>query len=510
MCHSTATTLPLQYLAMQQAIPNGCAAKTLPPSQRQNLALQALAGKQSITDLADEFDVSRKFVYRQSAIAEHALVNAFDPTPTDDDVLFQLPVTKAWLRQLTLGLVLICHSPLRGVVELLRDVFDHDISLGTVFNTVQSAVVPARQHEQAQDLSRVRIGAHDEIFQAGQPVLVGVDALSSYCYLLSLEEHRDADTWGVRLLECQDRGLHPDFTVADAGDALRSAQAQVMPDVPCRSDVFHAAQEFTEVATKLANRATNVMTTCDRLERKIARDRQRGQRADLSAVKKHSHAVKEQTQAVALADDVACLARWLRIDVLGLAGPCHAERVLLYDFICAELKERIPQAASLLQPLVTYLENQRDNLLAFAAQLDDDLAKLAAEWAIPVDQVRALFAVQTMPLDGTKRWHRDAPLRRLLGERYFPLSQALDEVRRRTVRASSLVENLNSRLRSYFFLRRHLGNDYLSLLQFFLNHRRFERSERPERVGKTPAELLTGQSHPHWLELLGYQRFSRN
>ena len=79
-----------------------------------------------------------------------------------------------------------------------------------------------------------------------------------------------------------------------------------------------------------------------------------------------------------------------------------------------------------------------------------------------------------------------------------------------TIRASSLVENLNSRLRSYFFLRRHLGSDYLALLQFFLNHRRFARSEDPSRVGKSPAELLTGEGHAHWLELLGYSRFSRN
>jgi hypothetical protein len=76
--------------------------------------------------------------------------------------------------------------------------------------------------------------------------------------------------------------------------------------------------------------------------------------------------------------------------------------------------------------------------------------------------------------------------------------------------ASSVIENLNSRLRFYFFLRRHLGADYLELLRFFLNHRRFPRSERPERVGKSPAELLTGSSHPHWLEMLGYTRFSRN
>ena len=49
--------------------------------------------------------------------------------------------------------------------------------------------------------------------------------------------------------------------------------------------------------------------------------------------------------------------------------------------------------------------------------------------------------------------------------------------------------------------------DYLTLLQFFLNHRRYLRSEDPSRVGKSPAELLTGEPHAHWLELLGYTRF---
>ena len=76
-------------------------------------------------------------------------------------------------------------------------------------------------------------------------------------------------------------------------------------------------------------------------------------------------------------------------------------------------------------------------------------------------------------------------------------------VARSTVRASSVVENLNSRLRNSFFLRRHLGPDSWHLLPFFLNHRRFLRSEHPERVDQSPAELLTGQAHAHWLDLLG-------
>jgi hypothetical protein len=496
-------------LSIQQAIPNGCPAKALPPSQRLQIGLQALAGTESITNLADEFDVSRKFVYQQKACAEEALDDAFAPQQGDDQVLFYLPVTKRWLRQVVLGLVLICHSPLRGVVEFFRDFFDYDISLGSVFNIVRSAIGPAQQHNLAQDLSRVRVGGHDEIFQADQPVLVGIDLLSTYCYLLSIEDNRDAVTWGVRLLELRERGFDPDYVVADAGNSLRAAQAEVLPDRPCYSDVFHVQMAVSEVVGKIENRAYAVMTTCADLQQKIARDKQHGRRHQSSA-KLLSDATKREIKAIALADDVTLLSRWLRFDVLALAGPPHADRLALYDFVVAELSARIPQASTLLGPLVTYLKGQRDDVLAFAAELDRKFAALASKFAVAADLIRELFAVQTLELDNPRRWRRDAPLRAILGAHYYPLSQALDEVRRCTVRASSLVENFNSRLRSYFFLRRHLGNDYLALLQFFLNHRRYLRSECPERVGKSPAELLNGQSHPHWLELLGYTRFSRN
>jgi hypothetical protein len=498
------------FWAVQQALPDSCPAKALPPSQRLLIGLQACAGTHSITALADTQDVSRKFVYQQRATADRALDEAFFPQPADDDVLFHLPVTKPWLRQLMLGLVLICHSPLRGVVELLRDVFDYPISLGTVFNTVQAAVAAARQHNDTQDLRRIDVGAHDEIFQAGQPVLVGADPYSSYCYLLSLEDHRDTETWGVRLLDLQARGFQPTCIVADAGTALRAAQAEVLPDVPCRSDVFHALHEVHNVVTKLDNRAYEALGACAHLDSQGARLRRRHGRADQSSVQRLRRARQQQDQAIQLADDVAELGRWLRHDVLGLAGPTHAERLALYDFLVAELQARVSQAPNLLRRLVTYLTRQRDNLLAFAAQLDGDLTQLAARCAVAPTLVRQLWAAQILPLQHAGRWQRTAPLRPLLGERFFALSQALDELRRRTVRASSVAENLNSRLRSYFFLRRHLGSDYLALLQFFLNHRRLPRSEHAERRGKSPAEVLTGQSQRHWLELLGHTRFARN
>ena len=90
-----------------------------------------------------------------------------------------------------------------------------------------------------------------------------------------------------------------------------------------------------------------------------------------------------------------------------------------------------------------------------------------------------------------------------LGEKFHAIFDTVSRIMAETPRSSALVENLNSRLRTYFTLRRHLGGSYLDLLQFFLNHWCFMRSRRAERNGKSPWELMTGQGHPHWLTLLG-------
>jgi hypothetical protein len=490
--------------------PANSAARSLGPQQRQNLAVQALAGAVPITELAQHAHVSRKFVHQQKNIAQEALADAFESQGADDRVLFQLPVTKPWLQQLTLGLVLIGRCSVRGVVELLRDLFDVSMSVGTVHNIVHAMVPRARDYNNRQDLSHVRIGDHDELFQGAAPVLTGIDVDSGYCYLLSQEEHRDADTWAVRLLELHERGFQPEAVVADGANGLRAGQAEALPDVPCRSDVFHAVREVRKIVTILENQAYKAMNACRELQHKQASRKHRGLPTDRARARRLANAVREETRAIALADHVALLARWLRVDVLGLAGPAHAERLALYDFIVSELEARLPQAASHLHKLTVYLKNQRDDLLAFAAELDHDLAGLADAFEVAPALVRDLFAVCTLAPDHPQRWQRDAQLRSVLGQRYFLLVRAVESLRRRTVRCSSLVENLNGRLRGYFYLRRHLGNDYLALLQFFLNHRRKMRSDHAECVGKSPAELLSGQSHRHWLELLGYRCFSRS
>ena len=81
----------------------GAAVRPLSESRRKDLAIQALAGSETISDLAARHGVSRKFVYRQTQKASAALDEAFSPAVRNDKVLFELAVTGAWLRQVIVG-----------------------------------------------------------------------------------------------------------------------------------------------------------------------------------------------------------------------------------------------------------------------------------------------------------------------------------------------------------------------------------------------------------------------
>ncbi len=477
------------------------AAARLPGSDRKDLAVQALAGSETVSDLAAWHGVSRKFVYQQTHKARTVLDDAFSPAVPDGEVLFEVAVTKAWLRQAIVALTLICRSAYRGVVEFLHDLLGVPVSLGCVHDVLQAATRQASAINRDQDLSGIRVGLHDEIFQGATPVLAGVDAQSTYCYILAAERHRDADTWGVHLLDATAQGLDPDYTIADAGQGLRAGQRAAWGDTPCHGDVFHIQRQCEGLANTLARLAKGATSRRMALQAGIGRAGQRDPDSEL--VVQLELARHTEVRASCLAHDVRTLTQWLRHDVLALAGPALATRRELFDFIVEELVAREPEDPRRIRPVRVALQNQRDHLLAFAGVLDDKLAAIARAHAVPEPLVREACVLHRLPSTSPAYWQGWNRLRAQTGGKFHVLFDAVSHAMADTPRSSSLVENLNSRLRTYFTLRRHLGGSYLDLLRFFLNHRRFLRSRHAERQGKSPRELMTGQGHPHWLTLLG-------
>jgi hypothetical protein len=325
-----------------------------------------LARSATISDLSARHGVSRKFVYRQARKAAAALDDVFLSDAPEDEVLFQLTVTKTWLRQVIVALTLICRSSYRGVVEFVRDLLGVPISIGTVHHVLHLATRQAGVVNHDQDLSGIRVGLHDEIFQGTKPVLAGVDAASTYCYLLAVAEHRDADTWGVHLLDATKQGLKPDYTIADAGQGLRAGQRAAWENTSCHGDVFHITRQYEGLANTLSRLAKGARSRCEKLETKIGRT---GPNDELAV----ELARQTEAQAQGLARDIRTLTQWLSHDVLALAGPALATRQVLFDFIVEELAKREPEDMRRIRPLRVALQNQRDDLLAFASVLDAKL-----------------------------------------------------------------------------------------------------------------------------------------
>ena len=394
----------------------------------------------------------------------------------------------------------------------MRDLFDYSTSKGSVHNIVYKALEAASEINHRQDLSQIKVGAHDEIYQAGDPVFVGCDTRSTYCYLLSLEDTCDSNTWGVRLLDLLEKqGLKPDHTIADGGQSARKGQKDAWPNVPCNGDVFHALHPIQGLVCYLENRAIETLKVVDGIRHKIQSRRGKWkQENNLQTLLEHlEKAERECEKMVSLIEDVDILYKWMKNDILSLVGPSYSDRKELFQFVIEQFSLREKLCQHRIEPVRKYLENHANNLLEFVPLISEHLNRIAKEYEVSFNDVWDIYQLKGISSSSNERWEQYSALRASLGSKFYPVEAEVNKSLDTVVRASSLVENLNSRLRNYFTLRKQLGNSYLEILRFFLNHRRFNASVREERVDKSPVELLTGTEHHHWLELLGFELFKR-
>lgn len=130
-------------------------------------------------------------------------------------------------------------------------------------------------------------------------------------------------------------------------------------------------------------------------------------------------------------------------------------------------------------------QNQRDHLLTFAGVLDAKLADVAYALAILEHLVREACLLNHLPITSPAYWQGWNRLRTQLGSKFHALVAAVNRVMADTPRSSALVENLNSRLRTYFTLRRHLGGSYLLEAADHIHL-----SRMPARFGTTKARRM--------------------
>lgn len=482
-------------------------AKQINNDQRKVLAYDALVGKKPISQLANRNDVSRKFIYAQKNKAIKAIDDAFSKPQKEEKVLFYIPVTPKWLCILVLCLLMHCKSSFRGIIKVFSDVLNFNISIGTIFNISQIAIKKSRIINEQQDLSNAKLVTNDELFHHNKPVLTGVDIPSLYCYLLSQEKQRDADTWAITLWELQKKGFDPDRVIADTADGLRNGHKIALPNTPCDADNFHITKSLVELRQFFNNRRKSAISYRKQMEDKMNKAKEHGNSQKycrkLGAAKKH------ESQMCYLYESITTLVSWMEHDVLNKAGPNPIVRRELYDFVLDEFKQLAKLHPHRIKQICTALHNQKELLLGFTDVLDIKFQIIAEKFCYPTEIIWQMCELLRCEFESDNYNIRSIPLQLLLKEQFEPIENAVIQAMNSTERTSSMVENLNSRIKPYLFLRREIGSNYLELLRFYLNHTHFLRSSNSNRVGKTPAELLTGKQHPHWLEMLGFEKFKR-
>ncbi|HLC15864.1 MAG TPA: hypothetical protein VJL89_06525, partial [Thermodesulfovibrionia bacterium] len=89
----------------------------------------------------------------------------------------------------------------------------------------------------------------------------------------------------------------------------------------------------------------------------------------------------------------------------------------------------------------------------------------------------------------------------LAGQNYNDCKEQVFSCLDNIIRASSLIETVNSIIRPYLnTCKGQIAQEMLNLIMFYHNHRQFNNGKRKD---KAPIEILTGQKlEKHWLDIL--------
>ena len=465
-----------------------------------NIALQAIRRQQTVTEISRDFNCSRTTVYKQQDKALTAANKAFEAG--DEEVLFYIPVTKSFIEQAIVSLRLICESSYRNIQFYLKTMYNHPVSLGTVFNILDNATEKALPINQSYDLSHIKDSASDELFHWGSPILATVDIPSRFCALLATEDCRDYETWGVHLLDLIEQGYSPETTIIDSAKGLIKGFEEVLTKTTIRHDHFHIIKDLKDCSRFLSNEEASAVTAALKLYNRADNCRSEGKKQTLND--DWNTALRELNRLEATRRRFQLLSHWLQYDVLQLAGLPPESRAELYDFIVFEMEVLALKHPHRIDTIVTSLNSQRSALLDVSNALNKQFEELANQYKVSIETIWTICYSARYDIDSVKGHEASCKLESLLGLQYEEIEDKVLSILETTHRCSSMIENFNSRLRPYLDERKFMSQKSLNLIQFYLNHKPFMRSKHSRLVNKTPAEALTGKPHKPWLEMLGF------
>lgn len=404
-------------------------------------------------------------------------------------------IDKKTIRRIIVSCAVECKGSIEDIQAHLENIFDIHISEGSISNILTEAAEKAKAFNNSIPLDRIKIGVSDEIFQAGSPVLVGVEPLSTYVYLMNPSEKRDSVAWWMAYCEKQEnQGLNIEESVTDGGLGMKKGIKETYENIHEQYDVFHMLMKVTKAENIYENKVYSLINAEYKCEKKFSKAKVTQEECEKARAK--------SSIAIEKYDVLKILIMWIH-ELLNFGGYSYEDRTELINFILEELRH-IQINSSYLDEAIKTLNSNKESLLYFVKKAEKLFLELSIEEGISLDTLNLFWQQHGISNMKNKYWILDLKLKSSLGNNYYRIKAKATEILKTIVRCSSIVENINSQIRPYLFLKRVLKGKFLDLLQFYLNTRKYLKSRVKERKGKSPLELLTGNEHGNWLAILGY------
>ena len=478
----------------------------LDPQTRIQIVIQAWLDQGvygQMTHIAKYYQISRTFLYQLLLMANLHLEVLF----SDEKRLFQKD--HRHLEQLLLLLRLEGKCSLLSIASIVKALEYHPNSVGYLSQFFHSAgqglpstlLMPSKTWV---------FYLSDEIFALHAPILVTIDARSTTILHIELASERSAETWKAHFEALEEHHFCSLGMASDRATGLMAGYHAACDMALWVADYFHEFRDLFAVLPQLERKAYAAIDQEYEAARTFA-----NAKSEANLHKRLEHydtAHRTCEQAMALYDQLAILLHLLR-EALHLCSPhgrlrtqahVRSELLLLFDMIetldCAAITHT-------LKPLRKHLD---DLLVPFkqAEAIDAELRLVVPHAAVDFFVLAwhhdHLSAQSGSKKKGYHQRERDfwlACADGLLGDAFDTLKVLVFDKLDSIVRASSLVEMVNSLIRPYLHsCKGQITQEALNLIMFYHNHRRYKSGKRQ---GKAPLELLTGKPlEAPWWELL--------
>jgi hypothetical protein len=462
---------------------------------------QGIYGK--MTRIAQEYHISRTFLYQLSWAARQHLEALF----SDPQHLVEPPdlLLEAWI--LLLRLEGKCSIP--SLSAILKRMAYRPSSVGYLSDYLQDygRCVPSTL---SMPDKKVVFYLSDEIFAIQAPILVTIDAQSTTILKIELASDRSAKTWETHF---KDLGAHRFDSLgmaSDRGVGLKAGYQAACQDGFWVCDQFHEFQDLFNRCHQLERKAYGAIGKEIKAAETFANAKSE---ANLQKrLEQYEHTRQACEQAIERYDQLDLLLGMLS-ETLHLCSDsgrlCTVEDVRSNLTVILSLMEEIDDEK--LPKLVKPIRSHMDDILVPFRQVErihTELLELMPEQIVDAFVLAWHHDHLSYQSHGKKKhYHRQESdywlnfSEGLLDDQFEALKVLVFEKLDSIVKASSLVEMVNSLIRPYLNSSKgHITQETLNLIMFYHNHRRYKGGRRQ---GKAPIELLTGEAlQGDWVGLL--------